>query len=127
MMKGADKGSAIIVWNREDYTKETENQFNDSNIYEKATNYAKLFMDIMLNTLENIRKREDLRTDTLNYVIIEGAMFARFHLLGKIHKKLYNARKIFLQFWILIYDQLPKIVKSYIKDINNFVKKVLLS
>ena len=121
------KGSAIIVWDREDYAKETGNQFSDSNIYEEAANYAKLFMDIMLNPLKNIRKRKDLRTDTLNYVIIEGAMFARFYLLGKIHEKLYNARKVFLQFWILIYNQLPKIFKSYIKDITNFVKKVLLS
>ena len=64
------KGSAIIVWDREDCTKETGNQFSDSNIYEEAANYAKLFMDIMFNPLKNVRKREDLRTDTLNYVII---------------------------------------------------------
>ena len=44
---------------REDYVKEAKNQLGDTNIYEDVPRDAKPLMSIMLNTLENIRKRED--------------------------------------------------------------------
>ena len=44
MIKGADKGSAIVVWDREDCIKKAENQLGDSNIYEEVPNDAKSFM-----------------------------------------------------------------------------------
>ena len=85
-----DKGSAVVVWDRDDYIKEAENQFGDTNIYEEVLNYAKPFMNIILNTLENIRKGGDVCTDALIYFLIKDAKFARFYLLPKIHKRLYN-------------------------------------
>ena len=42
-----------------------ENQLGDTNIYEEVPNDAKPLMDIILNTLEKIRKRGDVCTDTL--------------------------------------------------------------
>ena len=87
MIKEADKGSAVIVWGREDCIKETENQLGDTNIYEEVPNNTKPLM----NTLENICKRGDICTDTVtNYFIIKDTKFARFCLLPKIHKRLYN-------------------------------------
>ena len=87
MIKEADKGSAVIVWGREDCIKETENQLGETNIYEEVPNNTKPLM----NTLENICKRGDICTDTLtNYFIIKDTTFARFCLLPKIHKRLYN-------------------------------------
>ena len=41
MIKGADKGAAVVVWDREDYIKEAENQLGDTNIYEEVPNDAK--------------------------------------------------------------------------------------
>ena len=70
MIKGADNGSAVLVWNREDYIKEAENQLGDTNIYEEVLNDAKPIMNIILNTFENILKRGDVCTDTLNYYLI---------------------------------------------------------
>ena len=32
VIKGADKGSAVVVWDREDYIKEAENQLGDASI-----------------------------------------------------------------------------------------------
>ena len=76
---------------REDYIKEAENRLGDTNIiYEEVPNDAKPLMNIMLNTLENIRKRGDACTDTLNYFLFKDAKFARFYLLPKIHKRLCN-------------------------------------
>ena len=60
MIKGADKGSAVVEWDREDYIKEAENQLGDTNIYEDVPNNAQPLMKIILNTLENIRKRGDV-------------------------------------------------------------------
>ena len=41
VIKGADKGSAVVIWDREDYIKEAENQLGDTNIYENVPNYGK--------------------------------------------------------------------------------------
>ena len=64
VIKGADKGSAVVVWDREDYIREAENQLGDTNIYQEVLNYGKPLMNIILNILENIRKRGDVCTDT---------------------------------------------------------------
>ena len=133
MIKGADKGSAIVVWDREDYIKKAENQLGDSNIYEEVPNDAKSLRNIILNTLENIHKRGDVCTDTLNYFLMKDAKFARFYLLPKIHKRLYNVPVIsncgyytenissFLDFHL---QPIAKKVKSYINDTNDFLKKL---
>ena len=136
VIKGADKGSAVVVWDREDYIKEAENQLGDTNIYEEVPNDAKPLMNIILNTLENIRKRGDVCTDSLNYFLFKDAKFARFYLLPKIHKRLCNVpmRPVisncgyytenissFLDFHL---QPIAKKVKSYIKDTNDFLKKL---
>ena len=36
IIKSADKGSAVVVWGREDYLKEADSQLSDTNIYEKV-------------------------------------------------------------------------------------------
>ena len=135
-IKSADKGSAVVVWDREDYIKEAENQLGDTNIYEEVPNDAKPLMNIILNTLENIRKRGDVCTDTLNYFLIKDAKFARFYLLQKIHKRLcnlpgkpvisncrYYTKNIssVLKFHLL---PIAKKVKSYIRDTNDFLKQL---
>ena len=93
-------------------------------------------MSIILNTLENIHKRGDVCTDTLNYLLIKDAKFARFYLLPKIHKRLYNVPErpvisncgyytehisSFLDFHL---QPIAKKVKSYIKDTNDSLKKL---
>ena len=35
IIKKADKGSAVLVWDREDYLKEAKNQLNDKNVYKE--------------------------------------------------------------------------------------------
>ena len=136
VIKGADKGSAVVVWDREDYIKEAENQLGDTNIYDEVPNDAKPLMNIILNTLENIRKRGDICTDNLNHFIIKDAKFARFYFLPKIHKRLYNVpgRPVisncgyytenissFLDFRL---QPIVKKVRSYIKDTDDFLKRL---
>ena len=39
MIKGADKGSAVAVWDRDDYLKEASKQLEDKDVYEDDANY----------------------------------------------------------------------------------------
>ena len=50
VIKGADKGSAVIVWEREDYIMEAENQFGDA---KKVKSYIKDTNDF-LKTLRSL-------------------------------------------------------------------------
>ena len=90
IIKGADKGSAVAVWDRENYIKEAENQLGDTNIYEEVPKDVKPLKNIILNTLENILIRGDVCTDTSSYFIIKDAKFTWFYLLPKIHRRLHN-------------------------------------
>ena len=101
VIKGADKGSAVAVWDRDDYIKEAENQLGDTNIYEEVPNDANPLMNIILNTLENIHKRGDICADTLNHFIIKDAKFVRFYLLPKFIKDIMYQRASYFKLWML--------------------------
>ena len=38
VIKGADKGSGVAVWDREDYLKEGHKHLSDEEVYEELTN-----------------------------------------------------------------------------------------
>ena len=76
MIKGADKGSA---YGRERII------LKKQKINLKIPIYMK-----MSQTTENICKRGDVCTDTLNYFSIKDVKFAGFYLVSKIHKRIYN-------------------------------------
>ena len=42
VIKKADKGSAVVVWDRDDYVKEAQKQVGDGNIYRKVNYKEKL-------------------------------------------------------------------------------------
>ena len=132
MIKGADKGSAVAVWDRENYIKEAENQLGDTNIYEEVPKDVKPLKNIILNTLENILIRGDVCTDTSSYFIIMDAKFTWFIFFqkfiedyimyqgGQLYGNVDVILRIFIHFWISIYNQLPK--KS-----NNISKTLITS
>ena len=139
MTKAADKRSAVAVWDREDNIKEAENQIGDTNTYEEVPNDAKALMKIILNTMENISKRGDVCTDTLNYFIIRDTMFARLYLLSKIQERLYFVpgrlvisncglyTEDFSSFLNSHLQTIAKKVKSYINDTNDSLKSSVVS
>ena len=38
IIKGADMGSVVVVWDREDYLKEVHRQLDDKEVYEQVPN-----------------------------------------------------------------------------------------
>ena len=96
VIKEADKGSAVVVWDREDYIKEAERQLSDKDIYTKIRNNEKRIPDLakrsnefMDNLFQNKhlskKEREYLTWETLN-----SPKYAKMYQLSKIHKKLHN-------------------------------------
>ena len=136
IIKGADKCSAVVVWDREDYLKETYRQLNDKEVYEQVPDDPSVLANTLMKALEKIRLRGDLSKDTLDYFLVKDPKFARFYLLPKIHKRLHDVpgRPVisncgyytenissFLDYHL---QPLAQKVKSYIKDTNHFLSKL---
>ena len=137
IIKEADKGSAGVVWDRDDYLREAKNQLNDKNVYEELTgNVEGPLKKIIKTVLKKIRYRRDISNSTLDYFLVNNPKLGRFYLLPKIHKRLQNVpgRPIisnsgyytenisaFLEFHL---KPLAQKVKSYIKYTNDFLRKM---
>ena len=137
IIKEADKGSGIVVWDRDDYLKEAELQLGDIEVYEKLSSdsVSPLIREIK-NCLAKINKRGDISKETLDYFLVDNPKVGRFYLLPKIHKRLENVPgrpvisnssfyteniSTFLDFH---FQPIAQQVKSFIKDTNDFLKKL---
>ena len=56
VIKSADKGSAVVVWDREDYIKEAEKQLGDEQVYEEVSNDAAPLLKTINEVIAKIRK-----------------------------------------------------------------------
>ena len=50
-----DKGSCVVVWDREDYIAEAEKQLSDKNVYRNVNSKSKILQDLD-ETINNIFK-----------------------------------------------------------------------
>ena len=105
-------------------------------VYEEVTNDPSTLESTIFTALSKTRARGDLSADNLEYFFNKGPKFARFYLLPKIHKRLYNVpgRPVISNCGYYTKNISPfsdyhlqppaKKVASYIKDTNNFLKKL---
>ena len=70
-IKGADKGAAVIVWDREDDLKEVSKQLEDKEVYLEVPNDSSALVSTIFKSLEKIRKCVDLSQDTLSYLLVK--------------------------------------------------------
>ena len=138
VVKEADKGSGVVVWDREDYITEAESQLGDSEVYSRLDNDpSERLHQIISDTLKRISDRGDLDQTTLDYLMVNNPRLGRFYLLPKIHKRLNSVPgrpvisncgffteniSAFLDHHL---QPLAKKVRSYIKDTNHFLKKIM--
>ena len=139
IIKNADKGSVVLVWDREDYLDEASRQLDYKEVYEQVPDDPSVLANTLIKVLENIRLRRDLSKDTLDYFLVKDAKFARLYLLPKIPKRLYDVpgRPVISSCGyynenissFLEYHLQPRAqkVKSYIKDTNHFLRKLKTS
>ena len=78
IIKGADKDSVVVVWDREDYLKEAYRQLDDKEVYEQVPDDPSVLANTLMKVLEKIRLRGDLSKDTLDYFLVKDSKFARF-------------------------------------------------
>ena len=90
IIKEADKVSVVVIWDKEDYLKEAEEQLSCKEMYEEVTDHPSYLIDAVHRTLKKIRKRGEINTNTLKYFDVEELKFGRFYFLPKIHKRLHS-------------------------------------
>ena len=78
IIEDAYKGSAVVIWHREDNLKETYRQLDHKKVYEQVPNDSVVFANTLMKVLEKIRLRGDLSKDIFNYFLVKDAKFARF-------------------------------------------------
>ena len=76
VIKGADKKSAVVVWDREDYKKEAEKQLADSDVYEEIPDDPEPLISTKHKTIEKTRKRGNLKKETIKYFEVKDPKFA---------------------------------------------------
>ena len=132
-IKSADKGSAVVVWDREYYLKEAYKQLDDGEVCEEVQNDPNVLVNTIMETLEKIYLRGDLSSDTLNYFLVNDPRIPRFYLLPKIHKRVHSVMgrpdcqfytENISSFLNYHFQPLAQRVKSYIKDTNHFLNKI---
>ena len=65
VIKGANKVSAVVVWDMDDYIQEAEKQLDNKEIYEEVSNDSQLLIGTIHRAVEKIRKRGDLSADNI--------------------------------------------------------------
>lgn len=136
VIKVADKGSSVVVWDRDDYLREAESQLNDTEVYEEYSGGMDTLLDQIHRVLQKGKEKGEFSNDNIDYLMINNPRIGRFYLLPKIHKGLNGVlgRPVvshidhytenissFVDFHL---QPLAKAVHSYIKDTNDFLCKL---
>lgn len=137
IIKQADKGSGVVVWDAKDYLLEAESQLSNTDVYEEVTqNAIPSLVEVIKYHLRNVKINGDISSETLDYFMVNNPNIGRFYLLPKIHKRLhsvpgrpvisnsgYYTEKI-SKFLDSILQPIAAKVKSYIRDTKDFLKRI---
>ena len=137
IIKEADKGSGVVVMDRDKYILEGMRQLNDRTVYVRLPEDPTMEMRELVNSkVQQLHADGLIDEDTLNYLWIDGHTKAgRFYLLPKLHKKGCPGRPVISgsgtptekisEFVDSHLKPLVPLVNSYIKDTNDFLRKVI--
>ena len=70
VINSADKGSCVVIWNREDYLKKTNRQLNDYKIYRNVKhtkNMLSSLVDKSNNMFQSLSKKKYISEKKLKY------------------------------------------------------------
>ena len=71
IIKEADKGSGVVVWDRKDYLKEAEKQVGDKETYQEfSSDPVSPLISIVKSCLSRVKNRGDIPNETLEYFFI---------------------------------------------------------
>ena len=91
IIKPADKGSAVVILDRESYINEGQRQLNDTKFYEKTTsNHTGEVINRINLHIHNMLQRGEISQNTCNYLTTDNDRTQQFYLLPKVHKDALN-------------------------------------
>ena len=86
IIKEADKGPGVLVWNREDYLKEAKKKLGDEETYEELSSDLVIpLINIVKGCLSRVKNIGDIPNETLELFLINKPKLGRLYLLSKIH------------------------------------------
>ena len=141
IIKPADKRLAVVVWERQDYLKETERQLSDNSIYKEVKVTEKDLIDLVdkSNKIFVDLERRNIQEKEKKYFKFnfkKATNVGKFYLLPKIHISLSKVpgcpvisncgmptekTSEFLDHHV---QPLMKQAESYIKDTGDFLEKL---
>ena len=142
VIKKADKGSCVVVWDRLDYLMEAEKQLKDRKVYQEVRFSENILTDLVekSNTMfKNLRRKGVISEKELKYFSFEykkATNLGKLYLLPKIHKRLKNVpgRPVISNCGTptekvseFLDHHLKPVMQSgwsYIKDSGDFLKKI---
>ena len=87
VIKEADEGSAVVVWDREDYISEAYRQLDDRQVYEEVDVDPLVDLGKTINSgLNELREEDPGLEEVTDYLRVKDSKLGRFYLLPKIHK-----------------------------------------
>ena len=98
IIKRADKDSAVVVWDRQDYLKEAKRQLSDSSIYKEVKVTEKDVVDLVDKSNKifvDIERKNIIQEKEQNYFKFnfkKATNVGKFYLLPKTHKFKQNPR-----------------------------------
>ena len=142
VIKKADKGSSVVVWDRYDYIAEAEKQLKDQNVYKDVDFTEKILQDLeessnkMLRSLKTKGKIDEKQLKYFTYEYKKTCNLGKLYLLPKIHKRMddVSGRPVISNCGTptekiseFLDTQLKPIMQkswSYIKDSGDFIRKI---
>ena len=87
IIKEADKGSTVVVWDREDYLREANSQLSDKDVYQEVKGDAESpLMKVIKSVLRKIRNRVDISDKTLDYFFVNNPKLGGFFCFQRFTK-----------------------------------------
>ena len=142
VIKKADKGSCVVIWDRTDYIKEAESQLNNKSVYKDIVFKEKLLTDLVEKSNQFFKPLKTTGVITekqlkyFSYQYKKSTNLGKMYLLPKIHKRLFDVpgRPVISNCGtptekvseFLDYHLKPVMQegKSYIKDTGDFLQKI---
>ena len=136
IIKQADKGSAVVILDRDRHVAEAMRQLNDSEVYILLKKDPTVDMIKIVNgRVEKLQKDGCISHSTVKYLMVNNdAKAGRFYLLPEIHKKNCPRRPVISscntpteKIAPFVDNQLKPLVSqipSFVKDTNHFLNKL---
>ena len=137
VIKPADKGSAVVVMNREDYIREGMRQLNDNKFYiETPEDLTNKHNDEIIKLVNQLLDDQEISKKCSDYLVRTQPRTSQLYLLPKIHKNknpvpgrpIVSANNSpterISEFVDYFLKPLVKTTKSFVKDTTDFINKI---